>query len=179
MKHNYKELNNTLFAALDNIPEEKSISLRELISMCFPDYKYVSSFYSEDTKKHHNPYSFFNGEKWEKLELLDFAFDFFKTAKKSKFFLDGTKYTGGFYGTPENMSFFVRRKPISKRIIFQVQEYPVKNEVEESKTKQLKIYYLISGLCFFLIIYYGSIIGLAEVLYISSSSILLTKRKTG
>ena len=45
--------------------------------------------------------------------------------------------------------------------------------------KQLKIYYLISGLCFFLIIYYGSIIGLAEVLYISSSSILLTKRKTG
>lgn len=141
MKHNYKELNNTLFAALDNIPEEKSISLRELISMCFPDYKYVSSFYSEDTKKHHNPYSFFNGEKWEKLELLDFAFDFFKTAKKSKFFLDGTKYTGGFYGTTENMSFFVRRKPISKRIIFQVQEYPVKNEVEESKTKQLKIYY--------------------------------------
>lgn len=141
MKHNYKELNNTLFAALDNIPEEKSISLRELISMCFPDYKYVSSFYSEDTKKHQNPYSFFNGEKWEKLELLDFAFDFFKTAKKSKFFLDGTKYTGGFYGTPENMSFFVRRKPISKRIIFQLQEYPLKNVVNETVTKQVKVYY--------------------------------------
>lgn len=45
--------------------------------------------------------------------------------------------------------------------------------------KQLKIYYLICGICIFLIIYYGSITGLAEIIYISTCSILLTKRKTG
>lgn len=141
MKHNFKKLNNTLFAALENIPEDKSISLIKLISICFPDYKYVCASYSEELKKHQNPYFVFGGEKWKHLELLVFAIDFFKAAKKSKFFLDDTKFTGGVYGTPENLSFFVRRKPISKRIIFQVQEYPVKNENNESETIQLKVYY--------------------------------------
>ena len=141
MKHNYKELNKILFDALENIPEEKSISLSELISMYFSDYKYVNGFYSEELKKYQNPYSFFGGEKWKKLELLDFAFDFFEAAKENKFFLDGTKYTGGFYGTPENLSFFVRRKPISKRIIFKLQEYPLKNIDNETVTKQVKVYY--------------------------------------
>lgn len=141
MKHNFKELNNTLFDALENIPEDKSISLVELISICFPDFKYVCASYSEELKKHQNPYFVFGGEKWKHLELLVFAIDFFKAAKKSKFFLDDTKFTGGVYGTPENLSFFVRRKPISKRIIFQVQEYPVKNENNESETIQLKVYY--------------------------------------
>lgn len=141
MKHNYKELNNTLLATLENIPEDKSISLVELISTCFPDYKYVGASYSEELKKHQNPYFVFGGEKWKKLELLDLAAEFFKAAKKSKFFLDNTKFTGGVYGTPENLSFFVRRKPISKRIIFQLQEYPVKNENNESETIQLKVYY--------------------------------------
>ena len=140
MKHNYKNLNKILFAALENIPEEKSVSLSELISICFSDYKYVSGFYSEELKKHQNPYSFFNGEKCKPLELIDFAIKFM-TSKESIFFLDDTKYTGGCYGTPENLSFFVRRKPISKRIIFQVQEYPVKNENNESETIQLKVYY--------------------------------------
>ena len=139
MKHNYKELNNTLLAALENIPEDKSISLVELISICFPDYKYFGASYSEELKKHQNPYFVFGGEKWKKLELLDLAAEFFKAAKKSKFFLDGTKFTGGVYGTPENLSFFVRRKPISKRIIFQLQEYPVKNENNEPETIQLKV----------------------------------------
>lgn len=141
MKHNFKKLNNTLFAALENIPEDKSISLVELISICFPDYKYVCASYSEELKKHQNPYFIFGGEKWKRLELIVFALDFFKASKKSKFFLDDTKYTGGVYGTPDALSFFVRRKPISKKIIFQVQEYPVKNENNESETIQLKVYY--------------------------------------
>ncbi len=141
MKHNFKKLNNTLFAALENIPEDKSISLLELISICFPDYKYVCASYSEELKKHQNPYFIFGGEKWKRLELIVFALDFFKASKKSKFFLDDTKYTGGVYGTPDALSFFVRRKPISKKIIFQVQEYPVKNENNESETIQLKVYY--------------------------------------
>ncbi|MDY6398571.1 MAG: hypothetical protein SPL22_12685 [Treponema sp.] len=140
MKHNYKNLNKILFAALENIPEEKSVSLSKLISICFSDYKYVSGFYSEELKKHQNPYSFFNGEKWKPLELIDFAIKFM-TSKESIFFLDDTKYTGGCYGTPENLSFFVRRKPISKRIIFQIKEYPVENEIEGSVTKQVKVYY--------------------------------------
>ena len=123
MKHDYKKLSKVLFDALENVPEEEFTSGGKLISECFSDYKYVPSSYSEKEKKHINPYFVFNGEKWKSIELIDFALYFFRTAKKSKFFLDATKYTGGFYGTPPYESFFVRRKQVSRTILFQLKEY--------------------------------------------------------
>lgn len=139
MNHDYKKFSKVLFAALENVPEEESTSVRKLISECFSDYKYVPSSYSEEEKKHINPYSLFNGEKWNSLELLDFALYFFRTARKSKFFLDATKYTGGFYGTPPYESFFVRRKPVSKTILFQIKEYDTRKK-SDIEIRQVQVY---------------------------------------
>ena len=87
MKHDYKKLSKVLFDALENVPEEEPTSVGKLISECFSDYKYVPSSYSEEGKKHINPYSVFNGEKWKSIELIDFALYFLELQEKVNFSL--------------------------------------------------------------------------------------------
>ena len=45
MKHNYKELNNTLFAALDNIPEEKSMVLLRICHFLLDENPFLKELY--------------------------------------------------------------------------------------------------------------------------------------
>ena len=75
----------------------------------------------------------------EKYWINRFCTIFFRTARKSKFFLDATKYTGGFYGTPPYESFFVRRKPVARTILFQLKEYDTRKK-SDIEIKQVQVY---------------------------------------
>lgn len=141
MRHKYQKLSEILLAALENVPLEESVSVSYLISISFDDFKWVKASYSEELKEHQNPYYFFGGEKWSHGELIHFTIKFYQVAKNHGFYLDNTRFRGGCYGTPDNIPFFVRRKPISKRILFQVKEYSANSKTEDSDTKQVKVYY--------------------------------------
>ena len=123
------KLKELLLSALENVPEEQSVSITDLLQNLFSDFKWENGQY------------FFDGNAWKHLDILSFAIDFPKIASKHGFYLDNTKYTGGAFGLPENLSFFIRRKPISRKILFKLKEYPALCTPEPTEANQIKVYY--------------------------------------
>lgn len=126
---NIIELYLSLLSILKSVPEEKSVSITSLLNSLYPDFAWKNGCY------------FFSERDWSHIDILTLALDFPQIASKHGFYLDSSKYNGGVYGTPENLSFFVRRKPISRKILFQLKEYPAEITPETLETKQVKVYY--------------------------------------